>query len=99
MGIGALGIGHLEAGLLEVAMPELAQHVVVTLAALSAAAIIVRRVFGAIAPGGGSGSPCDSCPSAALHRKTLPRSGESSQEPATKPMILVRRGTDARGGA
>ena len=80
-------------------MPELAQHVVVTLAALSAAAIIVRRVFGAIAPGSGSGSPCDSCPSAALHRKTVPRSGEPTPASSPKPMILVRGGTDARGGA
>jgi hypothetical protein len=80
-------------------MPELAQHIVVTLAALSAAAIIVRRVFGAIAPGSRSGTPCDSCPSAALHRKRLPQNVESSQATATKPMILVRRGTSAGGGA
>ncbi len=73
-------------------MPELAQHVVVTLAALSAAGIIARRVFGAIVPGKGSASPCDSCPSAAQHR-TLPQVSDEAAAPSAHPMILVRRGT------
>jgi hypothetical protein len=72
-------------------MPELAQHVVVTLAALSAAAIIFRRVFGAVAPSRRSGSPCDSCPSAALHGKKAPVPSESAKA-STQPMIVVRRG-------
>lgn len=75
-------------------MPELAQHVVVTLAALSAAGIIVRRVFGAVVSRGPSSSPCASCPSAAKHGKTVPAaSSESSAKPAAEPMILLRRGT------
>jgi hypothetical protein len=69
-------------------MPELAQHVVVTLAALGAAGIVVRRVFGTFAPGKGSSSPCDKCASAAEHRQVSQRT-----EPTVQPMILVRRGT------
>jgi hypothetical protein len=74
-------------------MPELAQHVIVTLAALSAAGIIVRRVVGAVA-GSNSGSPCDSCPSAALHGKK-PQAPGGSATPSTQPLIVVRRGAGA----
>ena len=76
-------------------MPELAQHVVVTLAALSAAAIIVRRVFGAVVSRSPSASPCASCPSAQKHGvSAVPAaSGGTGLKPAGEPMILVRRGT------
>jgi hypothetical protein len=77
-------------------MPELVQHVIVTLAALSAAGIIVRRVFGAIAPGRRSASPCDSCPSAARHGK-LPHMPAESATPSAQPVILVKRGTRDAG--
>jgi hypothetical protein len=77
-------------------MPELVQHVIVTLAALSAAGIVVRRVFGAIAPGSRSASPCDSCPSAARHGK-LPQVPAEAVVPSAQPMILVRPGTRDAG--
>jgi hypothetical protein len=49
-------------------MPVLVQDVFVTLAAIAAASIVVRRVFVTVRPDGGS-SKCASCP-AAQHKRT-----------------------------
>ena len=63
---------------------DLLQHVAVTIVALGAAAVIVRRVAGVVrAPAGPS--KCSSCPSAAAH-------GHPPQE---IPLTLVR-GADRR---
>ena len=45
---------------------ELIQHVVVTIVAIGAAAVIFRRVTGVVRLPGGE-SKCSSCPSAAAH--------------------------------
>ena len=42
-------------------MPELMQDVIVTLVAIAAAYVVVRRVFLMVGPGNGS-PKCDSCP-------------------------------------
>ena len=67
---------------------ELFQHALVTLAALAAASIIVRRVFTAGAPGNGT-AQCASCPVA--QGKSGP-SAAANAEPSetTHPMILVK---------
>lgn len=58
---------------------ELLQHIVVTIVAIGAAAVIVRRVAGVVrAPGGQS--KCSSCPSAGVQ-------GPARQE---SPLKLIR---------
>jgi hypothetical protein len=46
---------------------ELLQHIAVTIVAIGAAAVIVRRVTGVVRTPGAQ-PKCDSCPSAAAHR-------------------------------
>ena len=58
---------------------ELLQHVVVTIVALGAATVIVRRVTGIVRTPGGQ-SKCSSCPSAEAH-------GQGQQG---TPLTLVR---------
>jgi len=58
---------------------ELLQHVVVTIVALAAAAVIVRRVTGLVRTPGGE-SKCSSCPSAGAH----------GHPPQDTPLTLVR---------
>ncbi|RPI57296.1 MAG: hypothetical protein EHM55_02400 [Acidobacteria bacterium] len=43
-------------------MPVLVQHVLVTLAAIAAASIVVRRVFTTVRPGAEAAPRCASCP-------------------------------------
>lgn len=63
---------------------ELLQDAVVTLLALGAAILVVRRVFAVVQPA--SGEPaCASCPSAEAHGQKP----ESATE-AAKPLTLVR---------
>ena len=70
-------------------MLDILQHVVVTLAALAAGWIVVRRVFTAVAPGAGA-PQCASCPVA--HGKSAPAAAPIGTEasPTTHPMILVK---------
>ena len=58
---------------------ELLQHIVVTIVAIGAAAVIVRRVAGVVRTPGGQ-SKCSSCPSAGAQ-------GHPQQE---SPLTLVR---------
>ena len=51
---------------------ELIQHVVVTIVAIGAAAVIFRRVTGVVRLPGGE-SKCSSCPSAAAHGHPHPQ--------------------------
>lgn len=68
-------------------MPELLQHVLVTVVAFSAAAVIFRRVTGIVRPSRRESTPCANCPSASRHH-----TGESvATPPAAKPLTLVRR--------
>lgn len=62
-------------------MPELLQHVIVTIVALGAAGVIVRRVFGVVQPAGGN-PQCASCPSARAHGMLPPKGGS---QPAAGP--------------
>jgi hypothetical protein len=78
--------------------PDFIQHAIVTLAAIGAAWIVVRRVFTIVKPAGGGAPKCASCPSAApqrarvhvgdpaaqAHKPTQPPSSE------TKPLTLIR---------
>ena len=74
-------------------MLEMLQHVIVTIVALGAVGVIVRRVAGVVQPGSGK-APCASCPSA--RAQGLPDGGRrqpacgSSITPETKPLTLVR---------
>ena len=68
-------------------MPELLQHIIVTIVAFGAAAVIVRRVAGVVRPTRRTATPCANCPSAEQHR--APDSATGS--PAVKPLTLVRR--------
>jgi len=68
-------------------MPEFLQHIIVSIVALGAAAIVVRRVAGIVRPPRSSAAtPCANCPSAAQHRVESP-----SAAPDVKPLTLVRR--------
>lgn len=58
---------------------ELIQHIVVTLVAIGAATVIVRRVAGVVRTSGPQ-AKCSSCPSAAAHSR-------SQQE---SPLTLLR---------
>ena len=62
---------------------DLVQHAVVTLAALGAAWVIVRRVFSFVKPAGGGPPKCASCP-AAQGQKPEPLTSEA------KPLTLIR---------
>jgi hypothetical protein len=67
-------------------MPEILEHVIVTMVAAGAAAVIVRRVAGIVRPRRGAGAtPCDNCPSASEHRP------DDAAAPTAKPLTLVRR--------
>jgi hypothetical protein len=59
---------------------ELIQHIVVTIVALGAATVIVRRVTGVVRTPAGQ-PKCSSCPSA----------GSSARRPQVSPLTLVRR--------
>jgi len=69
-------------------MPEFLQHVIVTMVAFGAAAVIIRRVTGVVrAPRGANAPSCENCPSASQHH-----AGPSPAAPPTvKPLTLVRR--------
>jgi hypothetical protein len=68
-------------------MPELLQHIIVTLVALAAAAVVFRRVAGVMFTPRRSSTPCANCPSAAQHqvKDGIPASSSA------KPLTLVRR--------
>jgi hypothetical protein len=51
-------------------MPLLVQHILVTLAAIAAASIVVRRVFTTVRPGAEAAPRCASCPVAQLKQGT-----------------------------
>jgi len=64
--------------------PDFIQHAIVTLAAIGAAWVVVRRVFTVVKPAGGGAPKCASCPSAQAHKPAQPPSSE------TKPLTLIR---------
>ena len=72
---------------------EILQHAVVTLVALAASAVLVRRVFGFIKPRAGR-TNCAGCPSAPGTRGATiqPRSDAALQHPA----ILIRSSAHGR---
>jgi len=76
-------------------MPELVQDVVVTIAALGAAWILVRRVFGVFGPARGASSGCPSCASG---EGGCGHTGASTTTatPAAAPLTLHRAGSSGR---
>jgi hypothetical protein len=66
---------------------ELLQDAVVTLFALGAVLMLVRRFASFAKPGGGE-SACASCPSSSLK----PRKQAAAPEPRTHPVMFVRPG-------
>ena len=63
--------------------PDIVQHALVTLVAIGAAWVVVRRVFTVVKPTGGGAPKCASCPSAQA-RKSQTLSSEA------KPLTLIR---------
>jgi hypothetical protein len=72
---------------------EILQHVIVTLVAMGAGWIIVRRIFSTVRPGPGA-HDCASCPVSSGVRAEAAESSFAEQrgEPTTHPMILIKRG-------
>jgi hypothetical protein len=68
-------------------MPELLQHIIVTVVAFGAAAVIVRRVTGIVRAPRRQATSCANCPSASQHQATDSAAASSS----AKPLTLVRR--------
>ena len=69
-------------------MPEFLQHVIVTVVAFGAAAVIIRRVTGIVRPPRGAKSPaCENCPSASQHHADQ----SPAAAPTVKPLTLIRR--------
>jgi hypothetical protein len=68
-------------------MPELLQHIIVTLVALAAAAVVFRRVAGVVRSPRRQSTPCANCPSASQHQA----SDTATAASAAKPLTLVRR--------
>ena len=62
--------------------PDVIQHAIVTLAAIGAAWLVVRRVFTVVKPIGGGAPKCASCPAA--RPQDQPLTSEA------KPLTLVR---------
>jgi hypothetical protein len=62
---------------------DIVQHAIVTLAAIGAAWVVVRRVVGVVKPAGGAAPKCASCPAA------RPQDAQLTSE--AKPLTLVRR--------
>ena len=63
-------------------MPALLQDVVVTLAALWAVWVIVRRMGAVVSPGAGRTASCDNCASG--------KAGGRPDDGAAKPLTLIR---------
>lgn len=70
---------------------ELLQDAVVTLFALGAVLMLVRRFASFAKPGGGE-SACASCPSSSLKPRKQPASPAAAPEPRTHPVTFVRPG-------
>jgi hypothetical protein len=70
---------------------ELLQDAVVTLFALGAVVMLVRR-FVSFAKPGGAESVCASCPSSAIKPRKQPPAGAAAPEPRTHPVTFVRPG-------
>jgi hypothetical protein len=68
-------------------MPELLQHIIVTLVALTAAAVVFRRVAGVVRSPRRQSTPCANCPSASEHHPEAAAAASST----VKPLTLVRR--------
>jgi hypothetical protein len=62
---------------------DIIQHAIVTVAAIGAAWMVVRRVVGVVKPAGGGAPKCSSCPAARPQDQQLTSEG--------KPLTLVRR--------
>jgi len=63
---------------------DLVQHAIVTLAAVAAGWVVVRRVVGAVKPAGGGAPKCSSCPAArppTLQKFNAPESGRRGASP------------------
>lgn len=65
-------------------MPELIQDVIVTLVAIGAASIVVKRVFSFVSPGRGRVATCDACPSGQGQNDAT-----TLADGAAKPLTLV----------
>lgn len=72
---------------------ELLQHVFVTLVAVAAGWIIVRRVFATVRPGPASHT-CASCPVAQGGKTASQPAGTEAPPPTTRPLILMKRSGD-----
>ncbi len=70
---------------------ELLQDAVVTLFALGAVVMLVRR-FVSFAKPGGAESVCASCPSSAIKPRKQPSVAAAAPEPRTHPVTFVRPG-------
>jgi hypothetical protein len=62
---------------------DIVQHAIVTVAAIGAGWVVVRRVVGVVKPAGGAAPKCSSCPAA------RPQDQQLTSE--AKPLTLVRR--------
>jgi len=62
--------------------PDIVQHALVTLAAIGAAWVVVRRVFTVVKPTGGGAPKCASCPVA--------RPPDQQLTSEAKPLTLIR---------
>ena len=70
---------------------ELLQDAVVTLFALGAVVMLVRR-FVSFAKPGGAETVCASCPSSAIKPRKPSPAGAAAPEPRTHPVTFVRPG-------
>jgi hypothetical protein len=74
-------------------MTDILQHVVVTIAALGASVIVVRRVFGFFAPPRSQSTGCPSCPSATNSCAAKPAATAAGGE---HPVVFIGSGTTRR---
>ncbi len=69
---------------------ELVQHVIVTLVAMAAAGLVVRRLVGVARPAPGAAPACANCPSNAGSCHVAPPLDAATAAPTTHPLVLVR---------
>jgi hypothetical protein len=78
-------------------MPELLQHVFVTVVALGAAAVVVRRVAGVVRSPKHQAAPCANCPSAAQQAPHDAAATVSTAKPLTFVTVAAPRATRPTG--
>ncbi len=69
---------------------DLVQHAIVTLVAMAAVAVLLRRLVGVARPGAGAAPACANCPSSAGSCQVGEPPAATTAAPATHPLVLVR---------